>query len=85
MKEHRENPFKKLETHEELPDDLKKKVMASIGFAEMLSGVAELFTVNMAETAGEMIKTEPGKAQIRKEERKKDNRKSDFEDDSKSQ
>lgn len=51
MSNKKENPFKQLETEVELPEGLRKKVMNSIGYAQMLTGFAELFTVNMAETA----------------------------------
>lgn len=77
MNMHKENPFKKLEAERELPENLKEKVMNSIGIAEMLSGFTELFTVNLAETAVKMIPTEEFDPKARKKKRKKNGGKGD--------
>ena len=56
-KEHK-NPFKDLENLEELPPELKVKVMGSINLMKLISGIGELFTIKMGETAIKMTHLE---------------------------
>ena len=57
MTENKKNAFKKLDA-QEVPKNLKKKVMTSISIVEMLSELTELYTVNMASTAIKMAMVE---------------------------
>jgi hypothetical protein len=45
------NPFKQLETNQEVPERVKDKVMNSIELTHMLTGFVELFTAHMGGTA----------------------------------
>ncbi len=49
------NPFKKLATAEEVPSQLKEKVMTSIHLAHLIGNVGELFTTKMGGTATKML------------------------------
>lgn len=58
MSKARTNPFKAMEASEKLPEQIKERVMTSIGLAEVLVGFTELFTVNMVGTAANLLNNE---------------------------
>lgn len=58
MDDAKKNPFQKLETQEELPDQLKDKVLGSIGFGQLVRDFTELFTAKAGETALELFNGE---------------------------
>ncbi|MEA3494842.1 MAG: hypothetical protein U9R42_02285 [Bacteroidota bacterium] len=49
------NPFKKIESQEKIPDEVKDKLMRSIHFSQLLTNIFDLFTVKMGETASELF------------------------------
>lgn len=60
------NPFKKLAPDEEVPKELKSKVMNSINYAKFIGDVAELFSLKYIETLGNLFSTEEGKKSTNK-------------------
>lgn len=55
------NPFKKVESQEEVPSGLKDKVMTSITLAHLMGDFSELFTTKMGRTASKLIDVEKEK------------------------
>lgn len=52
------NPFKKLEMNmKDPPLDLKKRVMDGIESIKLINDIATLFTLNLAETTKNILKT----------------------------
>lgn len=49
------NPFELINKVDELPEHLKKEVMATINYAHLMSDVGKLFSVDIAYTAAKMI------------------------------
>lgn len=58
MKEEKENPFKKLGAPpQELPSDLKKKVMDDVNSVKLIMELTSLFSSNYASTIESFFKT----------------------------
>ena len=51
-----ENPFKKLESTEQAPPGLEKKVMSSVNLSQLIINMSDLFVVKMGETLGGLFK-----------------------------
>ena len=58
MDTNEKNPFQKLETHEELSENLKNKVMSTVNLGILVKDFAELFTARAGQTALELFKGE---------------------------
>ena len=50
------NPFQKLETHEELPEHVKSKVMTSVNLGMLVKDFTDLFTAKAGNTVLELMK-----------------------------
>lgn len=48
------NPFKKLDGESEVPEELKDQVMGSINRAQLMAGLADLFTFKAGRTIQEL-------------------------------
>lgn len=69
MKEEKENPFKKIGVPpQELPSDLKKKVMDDVNSVKLLMEISSLFSSNYVSTIESFFKTKK-----REDSNKKDN------------
>lgn len=68
MESTNKNPFEKIETQEELPENLKGKVLQSIHFGQLVKDFTELFTAKAGETALELFKGEAPQKKSRPEE-----------------
>lgn len=55
-----ENAFKKLQTQENVPNQLRERVMESVTLAKMFIDLAELFTGRYIETIGHLFRTNNG-------------------------
>jgi len=51
-----ENSFKRLASEEEVPKELKAKVLASVNTTKLFLDVAELFTEKYVGTIGQLLK-----------------------------
>lgn len=70
MAKKNKNPFKKLESQEEVPVELKDKVMTTITLAHLAGDFGELFTAKMAGTASKMMDVANDKRSTRKKKKK---------------
>lgn len=52
----KKNPFKGIESTNEVPPHMKDKVMSSVNFSNMLLDITELFTGNMASSVTGLFK-----------------------------
>lgn len=55
--ENRINPFKLISNVDRLPMELKKEVMATISYVQLMADLGKLFIVDMAKIAEKMIVT----------------------------
>ncbi len=55
------NPFKRLRQENEVPADLREKLMRDIGYIRIFSDIAELFSLKYFETVQALFKTETGR------------------------
>ncbi|MEA3451279.1 MAG: hypothetical protein U9Q83_05180 [Bacteroidota bacterium] len=55
------NPFKNIESHEKVPETLKKKVLTTVNAVQLLMDIAELFSIKITETIGDLLLTEKNK------------------------
>jgi hypothetical protein len=69
--EKKKNPFKELETDHELSPSVKKKVMASVAFTNLIGDFTELFTARLATTAAKMIDADLDPEELAKKKNKK--------------
>lgn len=49
------NPFKRIESTEQVPEELKEKVMASINLVNLVGEFGDLFTAKLGGTATKMV------------------------------
>lgn len=50
-----QNPFQEIETNKEVPQGVRKNVMSEIASIGLLGDFAELFTVKLASTIGDLL------------------------------
>lgn len=55
------NPFKKIESNEQVPEALKNKVITNVKAVQLLMDVAELFSVKISESIGDLLLTDKNK------------------------
>jgi len=55
------NPFKRLRQENEVPADLREKLMRDIGYIRVFTDIAELFSLKYFETVQTLFKTETGR------------------------
>lgn len=68
MKEEKENPFKKIGIPpQELPSDLKKKVMDDVNSVKLIMEISSLFSSNYASTIESFFKTKKKEDSKRKD------------------
>ena len=68
MKEEKENPFKKIGIPpQELPSDLKKKVMDHVNSVKLIMEISSLFSSNYASTIESFFKTKKKEDSKRKD------------------
>lgn len=53
-----ENPFKTIEPEENIPENMKKEVMASINLSQLILDVSDLFLGKMGDTLSGLFKTD---------------------------
>jgi len=54
----KDNPFKKLQHTEQLPPELKEKVMNKIKIAQILMDIGELFSSKISQSAKDLFLTQ---------------------------
>jgi hypothetical protein len=57
----KKNPFKEIETKEVVPEEIKEKVMRTIGSMDLLTEFAELFLVNFPQVLGSIFQSKKKK------------------------
>lgn len=55
------NPFKRLRQENEVPADVREKLMRDISYIRVFSDIAELFSLKYFETVQTLFKTETGR------------------------
>lgn len=56
-----QNPFKRIGLNQEVPKELKEKLMRDVNYIRFFTDIADLFSIKYAETVENLFKTETGK------------------------
>ncbi len=56
MEEQEKNPFKKLHSDQEVPAEIKEKLMKEISLLRLFGEITDLFSGKMGKTAMELLK-----------------------------
>ncbi|SNR14775.1 hypothetical protein [Tenacibaculum jejuense] len=66
-----DNPFKKILSHQELPEVLKKKVLNDVAMIKLSIDIADLFVVKYPSAVGDLL-SGGGIDEVEKEKKNKD-------------
>ncbi|WP_299673612.1 hypothetical protein [uncultured Tenacibaculum sp.] len=75
-----DNPFKKILTHEELPEVLKKKVLNDVAMIKLSIDMADLFVVKYPSAIGDLL-SGGGVDEVAENKKEKKNTKEDNQND----
>lgn len=56
MEEQERNPFKKLQSDQEVPEEIKEKLLKEISLLRLFGEITDLFSGKMGKTAIELLK-----------------------------